>query len=192
MMSLCRINLPASRRRRSKRKQCKTLLRLMKVLPGHHNFFNLQMTLWRSMPGIRFSLDRSGWPLTLPNLVQFLRLFGEIQPRPSLLHLIVSQTTILTLISPDLPLTRPLTQDRDIHPPAIEFLPPPPQEYTDPPLLSSLSEENRCDQLYAAPCHFLRWLLFTCTIVNYTSASATPICWYGQLYKHSHRTSKRC
>ena len=79
-------------------------------------------------------------------------------------------------LPPDLPLTRPLTQDRDIHPTAIEFLPPPPQEYTDPLLLSSLSEENRCGQLYAAPCHFLRWLLFTCTIVNYTSASATPIC----------------
>ena len=53
-------------------------------------------------------------------------------------------------LPPDLPLTRPLTQDRDIHPPPIEFLPPP-QEYTDPPLLSSRSEENRCDQLYADP-----------------------------------------
>ena len=53
-------------------------------------------------------------------------------------------------LPPDLPLTRPLTQDRDIHPPPIEFLPPP-QEYTDPPLLSSRSEENRRDQLYADP-----------------------------------------
>ena len=79
-------------------------------------------------------------------------------------------------LPPDLPLTRPLTQDRDIHPPPTEFLPPP-QEYTDPPLLSSRSEENRCDQLYAALCHFLRWLLFTCTTsVNCTSASAAPIC----------------
>jgi len=53
-------------------------------------------------------------------------------------------------LPPDLPLTRPLTQDRDIHPPPIEFLPPP-QEDTDPPLLSSQSEENRRDQLYADP-----------------------------------------
>lgn len=56
----------------------------------------------------------------------------------------------------DLSLTRLLTQDRDIHPPPIEFLPSP-QEDTDTPLLSSRSEENvdelqyRSDQLYADP-----------------------------------------
>lgn len=50
---------------------------------------------------------------------------------------------------PDLPFTRPLTQARDID--AIEFL------HTDPPLLSSCSEENvdelqyHRDQLYADP-----------------------------------------